>query len=81
MASKTNVIIGPMQLKNIAKLAKWNPQTSYTGLQRSLQQEWTFIQRVVKMDKDLFKDIEIKLKEKYIPTLFGQTPPPRFKTK
>jgi hypothetical protein len=33
---------------DIAKVAPNFPQTAYSGLQKSLQQEWQFVQRVTK---------------------------------
>ena len=31
----------------VAEVARFAPQSAYAGMQRALQQEWTFVQRVV----------------------------------
>ena len=34
-------------LEAVAEVSRFVPQSAYAGMQRSLQQEWTFVQRVV----------------------------------
>ena len=31
----------------VAEVSRFVPQSAYAGMQRALQQEWTFVQRVV----------------------------------
>ena len=45
-------------------------QSAYSGLQKSLQQEWTFVQRVTPGIGNAFRLVETALKETFMPTLF-----------
>jgi hypothetical protein len=47
------------------------PQAAYSGLQKSLQQEWQFVQRVTKGIGPGFASIEQTLAKTFLPTLFG----------
>jgi hypothetical protein len=47
------------------------PQAAYSGLQKSLQQEWQFVQRVTKGIGPEFASIEQTLAKTFLPTLFG----------
>ena len=47
------------------------PQAAYCGLQKSLQQEWQFVQRVTKGIGPEFATIEQTLARIFLPTLFG----------
>ena len=46
-------------------------QAAYSGLQKSLQQEWQFVQRVTKDVGSEFRAIELSLSGTCLPTLFG----------
>jgi hypothetical protein len=35
------------EIRHIAAIASTYPQSAYAGMQKSLQAEWTFVQRVV----------------------------------
>ena len=35
------------EVEAVAEVARFVPQSAYAGMQRSLPQEWTFVQRVV----------------------------------
>jgi hypothetical protein len=54
----------------MAKVAGRHPQTAYAGMQRSLQQEWEFIQRVTDGLSNEFDAIEQALNDKFLPALF-----------
>ena len=55
-----------------------HPQTAYTGLQKSLQQEWQYCQRVNPCPGDAFAPLEEVITTQLLPPLFGdQEPPPR----
>ena len=47
-----------------------HPQPAYSGLQKSLQQEWAFVQRVTPRVGDSFGPVEEALKETFVPALF-----------
>ncbi len=47
------------------------PQAAYSGLQKSLQQEWQFVQRVTKGIGPEFASVEQTLAKTFLPTLFG----------
>ncbi len=47
------------------------PQSAYSGLQKSLQQEWQFVQRVVKDVGEEFEGIEKALARTFLPALFN----------
>ena len=47
-----------------------NPQSAYAGLQKSLHQEWEFVQRVTPGIGDAFGLVEKTLRENFVPALF-----------
>jgi hypothetical protein len=52
-------------------VAEQYPQAAYAGLQKSLQQEWQFLQCVTKGLGDEFRNIEKALQKDFLPALFG----------
>ena len=55
----------------MARYATRYPQTAYAGLTKSLQQEWTYVQRVTPGIEDAFAPVEKALREQFLPALFG----------
>jgi hypothetical protein len=55
----------------MANVAERYPQTAYTGMQKSLPQEWQFLQRVIVGLGMEFDDIEQALDDKFLLALFG----------
>jgi hypothetical protein len=55
----------------ISKVAERYPQTAYARMQKSLQQEWQFLQRVTDGLDDEFAAIEHAVNAKFLPPLFG----------
>jgi hypothetical protein len=49
--------------------------TAYAGIQRSLQQEWQFVQRVIDRIGDEFLLVKAALKEEFLPAFFRETTP------
>ena len=47
-------------------------QSTYAGLQKSLQQEWAFVQQVTPGIGDTFGPVETALKEILVPALFKE---------
>jgi hypothetical protein len=71
---------GKRRISGSKKIAKWAdateelasvavnyPQSAYTAL----QQEWQFVQRVVKDIGDAFTDVEKAISQSFLPALFG----------
>ena len=54
----------------LAGVAPKHPQSAYTGMQKSLQQEWAFVQRVTLGVGDSFGPVETALKETFVPAVF-----------
>ncbi len=59
-------------IRELAKVAERFPQAAYAGLQKSLQHEWQFLQRVTKGLGNEFSDVEQALHHNFLPALFGQ---------
>jgi hypothetical protein len=51
-------------------------QTAFAGLQKSLQHEWRFIQRVILVEdvSDYFFDVEAAITDIFLPALYGERP-------
>jgi hypothetical protein len=56
--------------QNNPQSAQNNPQSAYSGLQKSLQQEWQFVQQVVKDVKEELQGIEQAIAHIFLWTLF-----------
>jgi hypothetical protein len=58
---------------DLASAAPNFPQAAYSGLQKSLQQEWQFVQcqRVTKNIGPEFEAVEVALSRTFLSTLFG----------
>ena len=54
----------------LAGVARQNPQTAYTGLYKSLHQEWAFVKRVTPDTGMAFQVVEDALREMLLPALF-----------
>ena len=54
----------------LAGFARKHPQSAYAGLQKSLQKEWAFVQRVTPGVGESFGPVEEALKETFLPELF-----------
>ena len=54
----------------LAGVSRKHPQSAYAGLQKSLQQEWAFVQQVTPGVGDSFGSVETDLKEIFVPALF-----------
>jgi len=63
-------------VNNLRPACKLYPQAAYCGLQKSLQMEWQFLQRVCKCPADSFKPLEQAIAD-FISSLFQHPPPPR----
>jgi hypothetical protein len=58
---------------DLAFVALSHPQTAFAGLQKSLQHEWQFVQRVIADIGDCFFDVEDSITNIFLPALFGET--------
>ena len=54
----------------LAGIARNTPKSAYAGLQKSLQQQWAFVQRVTPGVGNSFVPVETDLKENFVPALF-----------
>ena len=59
-------------VQELALVASSYPQTAYAGLQKSLQQEWQYLQRVSEGVADHFSPIEKAISNNFLPALFGE---------
>ena len=57
-------------IATLAGVALKHPQSAYAGMQKSLQQEWAFVQRVTPGVGALFGPVEEVLREVFLPALF-----------
>ena len=57
-------------MNTLAGVARNHPQSAYAGLQKSLQQEWSFVQRVIPGIRDAFGPVEEALQENFLLALF-----------
>ena len=51
-------------------MARKHPQSAYAGLQKSLQQEWEFVQRFAPGIGDAFVPVEEEIAKAFLPELF-----------
>ena len=56
--------------KTLSGVTHKHPRYDYTGLQKSLQQEWAFVRRVTPCTGDGFGPVEQLLSKIFIPALF-----------
>ena len=59
------------KLKCLTMIATTQPQAAYAALTKSLQHEWSYIQRVVPGCESSFHEIEHMLANDLLPTIFG----------
>jgi hypothetical protein len=55
----------------LGEAAKFVPQAAFSGMQRSLQQEWTYVMRVVPLIGELFHPVEHALHHNFFTPLLG----------
>ena len=48
------------------------PHSTYTGLTKSLQHQWTFFQRVIPNIAHLFSPVESAITEHFVPAIYGE---------
>ena len=60
------------EVKCLAGAASSYPQSSYCALQRSVQREWQYVQRVIPNIGPLFEELQDVLAEVFLPALFGE---------
>ena len=58
-------------MEKLASVAQHEPQAAYVAFTKSLQCEWTFIQRVMAETRFHFSPLRIAIQENFIPNLFG----------
>ena len=60
-----------LDIKNLSRVAISQPQTAYSALVKSLQQEWIYLCRVVLDCCSLFAELEETLLSSFLPVMFG----------
>ena len=75
LADKVSTWVSAIQM--ISKASKNYPQSAFCGLQKSLQMEWQFLQRVKDCPADAFRLMEKEIANNFLKTLFEDDPPPR----
>ena len=53
-------------MATLAGVARRHPQTAYTGLQKSLHQEWDFVQRVASSIGPALQPVEDDLRDAFL---------------
>ena len=66
-------------VENLSEVAVYVPQSAYAGMQRALQQEWTFMQRVIPGISASFFRLESTIKDCFFLKLFGENIPPEYR--
>ena len=57
-------------VNNFSGVDRKHPQSAYAGLQKSLRQEWAFVQRVIPGIGDEFGPVEEEIAKAFLPVLF-----------
>ena len=61
-------------------MEKFVPQFAYAGMQRTLQQEWNFIQKVIPNIANLFSSLKASIHTSFFHTLFGEEIPTHYRS-
>ena len=64
------VMVWAESVDTLAGVSHKHPQSAYAGWQKSLRQEWAFMQRVTLGIGDAFSPVEKALQETFLPALF-----------
>ena len=57
-------------VRTLTGMARKHPQSAYAGLQKSLQQEWAFVQQVTPGISNAFGPVEEEIAKAFLPALF-----------
>ena len=58
-------------IQKISKVAKYDPQSAFIAVSKSLQNEWSFIQRVINVDDNLFGSLKNQICQNLLPNICG----------
>jgi len=58
-------------VEKLSAVAQQEPQSSYIAFTKSLQCEWTFIQRVMLDTQFHFSPLRVAIQQSFLPGLFG----------
>ena len=59
------------ELECLTKIAASQPQAAFSAFTKSVQFQWTYVQRVTPDCQSLFTDLETAIWEKFLPTVMG----------
>ena len=68
---KPQVEVWAHRIRVLDKITQRHPQSSYSGFGMLLQLKWKYLQRIVPVVGTLMGPIEVALREKIFPALFG----------
>ena len=68
---RKKVKIWANSVKKLTEVAKQQPQSAYVAFTKSLQCEWTYVQRVISNSGEFFSPLKSVINEYFIPALFG----------
>ena len=57
-------------VRALSRVARNHPKSAYAGLQKLIQQEWAFVQRVISDIWDAFGPVEKSVRDMFMPELF-----------
>ena len=57
-------------VETLTRVSRKHPYSAYAGLQKSLQQEWAFVQKVTSAIVNAFSPLEKALRETFVTALF-----------
>ena len=57
-------------VRTLAGVVRKHPQSAYAGLQKSLQQEWAFLERVTPGIGNAFGPVEEEIAKAFLPAFF-----------
>ena len=59
-------------MEELADIVEEEPQAAFTAFNTALANRWTFLQRTVKGISELFRPLEMAIRERLIPNLVGR---------
>lgn len=61
-----------IDIKELSKIGKEEPQAAFTAFTKGISHRWTFIQRTIPNTSHLFEPLEDSIRESFIPAIIGR---------